>query len=74
MTCYKEEIFGPVLITMNVDTLDDVMFNFHYFKISLSPGDAVAQQLARYRSEGLGTFNYQNLILDYSYCLSLHFS
>lgn len=24
MTCYKEEIFGPVLITMNVDTLDEV--------------------------------------------------
>ena len=55
MTCYKEEIFGPVLITMNADTLDDVMFNFHYFKISLSPGDAVAQQLARYRSLGSGS-------------------
>lgn len=25
MTCYKEEIFGPVLITMNVDTLDDAI-------------------------------------------------
>ena len=24
MDCYKEEIFGPVLITMNVDTLDEV--------------------------------------------------
>ena len=55
MTCYKEEIFGPVLITMNADTLDDVMFNFHYFKILLSPGDAVAQQLARYRSLGSGS-------------------
>ena len=32
MTCYKEEIFGPVLITMNVDTLDDVMFKFQRFK------------------------------------------
>ncbi|CAH3181752.1 unnamed protein product, partial [Porites evermanni] len=25
MTCYKEEIFGPVLITMNVDTLDEAI-------------------------------------------------
>lgn len=25
MKCYKEEIFGPVLITMNVDTLDDAV-------------------------------------------------
>jgi len=25
MTCYKEEIFGPVLITINVDTLDDAI-------------------------------------------------
>lgn len=25
MTCYKEEIFGPVLITLNVDTIDDAI-------------------------------------------------
>lgn len=25
MDCYKEEIFGPVLITMNVDTLDEAI-------------------------------------------------
>ncbi|XP_067011953.2 probable methylmalonate-semialdehyde/malonate-semialdehyde dehydrogenase [acylating], mitochondrial [Anabrus simplex] len=25
MKCYKEEIFGPVLITLNVDTLDDAV-------------------------------------------------
>lgn len=25
MTCYKEEIFGPVLVAMNVDTLDDAI-------------------------------------------------
>lgn len=25
MTCYKEEIFGPVLLCMNVDTLDDAL-------------------------------------------------
>lgn len=25
MTCYKEEIFGPVLVTLNVDTLDDAI-------------------------------------------------
>ena len=24
MECYKEEIFGPVLIILNADTLDDV--------------------------------------------------
>ena len=24
MKCYTEEIFGPVLVAMNVDTLDDV--------------------------------------------------
>ena len=24
MKCYTEEIFGPVLITLNTDTLDDV--------------------------------------------------
>jgi len=25
MTCYKEEIFGPVLVVMNVDSLDDAI-------------------------------------------------
>jgi malonate-semialdehyde dehydrogenase (acetylating)/methylmalonate-semialdehyde dehydrogenase len=25
MTCYKEEIFGPVLVTLNVDTLDEAI-------------------------------------------------
>lgn len=25
MTCYKEEIFGPVLVTLSVDTLDDAV-------------------------------------------------
>ena len=25
MTCYKEEIFGPALVTMTVDTLDDAI-------------------------------------------------
>jgi malonate-semialdehyde dehydrogenase (acetylating)/methylmalonate-semialdehyde dehydrogenase len=25
MKCYKEEIFGPVLVTLNVDTLDDAI-------------------------------------------------
>lgn len=25
MDCYKEEIFGPVLVTLNVDTLDDAI-------------------------------------------------
>jgi malonate-semialdehyde dehydrogenase (acetylating)/methylmalonate-semialdehyde dehydrogenase len=25
MKCYKEEIFGPVLITLNVDTLDEAV-------------------------------------------------
>ncbi|TQB67726.1 Methylmalonate-semialdehyde dehydrogenase [acylating] mitochondrial [Monascus purpureus] len=25
MTCYKEEIFGPVLVCLNVDTLDDAI-------------------------------------------------
>lgn len=25
MTCYKEEIFGPVLIILNADTLDDAI-------------------------------------------------
>jgi len=25
MTCYKEEIFGPALVTMNVNTLDDAI-------------------------------------------------
>lgn len=25
MTCYKEEIFGPVLVTLSVDTLDDAI-------------------------------------------------
>ena len=25
MTCYKEEIFGPVLVCLNVPTLDDVI-------------------------------------------------
>jgi len=25
MTCYKEEIFGPVLVSMEVDTLDDAI-------------------------------------------------
>ena len=24
MTCYTEEIFGPVLVTLNADTLDEV--------------------------------------------------
>jgi len=24
MECYKEEIFGPVLVILNADTLDDV--------------------------------------------------
>lgn len=25
MTCYKEEIFGPVLVTLAVDTLDEAI-------------------------------------------------
>ena len=25
MTCYKEEIFGPVLVVVNVDTLDEAI-------------------------------------------------
>jgi len=25
MECYKEEIFGPVLIVLNVDTLDEAI-------------------------------------------------
>ena len=25
MTCYKEEIFGPVLIILHADTLDDAI-------------------------------------------------
>ena len=25
MTCYKEEIFGPVLVSMSVDTLDQAI-------------------------------------------------
>ena len=25
MTCYKEEIFGPVLCSLEVDTLDDAI-------------------------------------------------
>ena len=25
MTCYKEEIFGPVLVCVNVDTFDDAI-------------------------------------------------
>lgn len=25
MECYKEEIFGPVLVSMSVDTLDDAI-------------------------------------------------
>jgi len=25
MTCYKEEIFGPVLVTLSVDSLDDAI-------------------------------------------------
>ena len=25
MTCYKEEIFGPVLVSMEADTLDDAI-------------------------------------------------
>ena len=25
MTCYREEIFGPVLVCLNVDTLDDAI-------------------------------------------------
>jgi malonate-semialdehyde dehydrogenase (acetylating)/methylmalonate-semialdehyde dehydrogenase len=25
MTCYKEEIFGPVLVCLNVDTLDEAI-------------------------------------------------
>ena len=25
MTCYKEEIFGPVLCVLNADTLDDAI-------------------------------------------------
>lgn len=25
MKCYTEEIFGPVLVTLNVDTLDDAI-------------------------------------------------
>lgn len=25
MECYKEEIFGPVLVCMSVDTLDDAI-------------------------------------------------
>lgn len=25
MECYKEEIFGPALVTMNCDTLDDAI-------------------------------------------------
>jgi malonate-semialdehyde dehydrogenase (acetylating)/methylmalonate-semialdehyde dehydrogenase len=25
MKCYKEEIFGPVLVTLNVDTLDEAI-------------------------------------------------
>jgi Aldehyde dehydrogenase family len=25
MTCYKEEVFGPVLVCLNVDTLDDAI-------------------------------------------------
>ena len=25
MKCYKEEIFGPVLIVLNVDTLDEAI-------------------------------------------------
>lgn len=25
MTCYKEEIFGPVLVCLNVDTLEDAI-------------------------------------------------
>lgn len=25
MKCYKEEIFGPVLVTLAVDTLDDAI-------------------------------------------------
>lgn len=25
MTCYKEEIFGPVLVALSVDTLDEAV-------------------------------------------------
>jgi len=25
MTCYKEEVFGPVLVCLNVDTLDEAI-------------------------------------------------
>ena len=28
MECYQEEIFGPVLVVVNADTLDDVGFTF----------------------------------------------
>ena len=30
MKCYTEEIFGPVLVTLNTDTLDEVNFSYVY--------------------------------------------
>lgn len=29
MECYREEIFGPVLVVLNADTLDDVSSSKH---------------------------------------------
>ena len=40
MKCYTEEIFGPVLVTLNVDTLDEVCtiidftFKYDYYYLS----------------------------------------
>ena len=40
MKCYTEEIFGPVLVAMNVDTLDEVSFDlFHFFFVYVCQSD-----------------------------------
>ena len=37
MKCYTEEIFGPVLVALNVDTLDEVQLVYHYLYDILIP-------------------------------------
>ncbi len=40
MTCYKEEIFGPVLVILDTDSLDDVSWFILESSVALNPTEA----------------------------------
>jgi hypothetical protein len=68
MDCYKEEIFGPVLVCLNVDTLDEVrVSSVCGVYLSFGPRLHFASRLFRLKSLLSGSDVFLKRVLHFEY-------